>query len=324
MINERVLITYGVIYIVALGLAIWRRKTFPLGDALMLLLIAGVGFTGLVYLIVPQSPILTSPSGMKTSELMFVLAYLVFIAFFLARKKSRSTETDSFIKKRFFSIGIKLLFFVLIPLLALRLFWGIGWVELAFSAGNVSSQLISAALLLLLLGGFNLLVGSAAAPIRAHRFNAKQLTFGFGFAFLWDIVEAGLVEEFFFRVFLQARLVSYLHSPIAGIAAASLLFGLAHAPGIYLRKGDEKGVLGARPTLLNSVLYSILALSPAGWFTGLLFWRTQSLLAPILLHGGVDAVASTAEFIQGLGFLKRLGNKGSAVRLVRTHQDRAN
>lgn len=80
---------------------------------------------------------------------------------------------------------------------------------------------------------------------------------------------------------------------------ASLLFGLAHAPGIYLRRGDQHGPLGEHPSLLDTILYAILALSPTGWFTGLLYFRTQSLLAPILVHSIVDAVAHTTEFIEG-------------------------
>ena len=235
--NEPVLLIYGAIYLVALALAVWRRKTFPLGDALTILLIVGVGFTGLVFLVVRQSPPTSLPVVVPPSELVFVLAYLVFIAVLLVLRKSPPALKDHFLKKNFFSVGFKLIFFVLIPLLALRIFWGAGWTELGFSAVNVPGQLLAALLLILLFGGFNLLAGGAAAPIRARRFTARQVLLGFGLAFLWNIVETGLVEEFFFRAFLQARLVSVLNSPIGGICATSLLFGLAHAPGIYLR-GD--------------------------------------------------------------------------------------
>ena len=313
MLNEPVLLAYGVLYMLALALAIRHRKKFPLGNTLAVLLIVGFGFTGLVFLIVPQFPVPLLSSEANPTRLIFVLVYLVFVALFLARKKSPSANQESFIKKQVRTIGIKLLIFVLIPLLALRIFWNMEWRELGFSQGNLPSQILSAAVLILLLGGFNLLVGGAAAPIRARQFNAKQLVLGFGLAFIWNTVETGLVEEFFFRAFLQTILVNYLDSPISGICATSLLFGLAHAPGIYLRKGDKSGPLGEQPSLLNSILYSILALSPAGWFTGLLFWRTQSLVAPILVHAGVDAVASTAEFIKEL-FVNQSGREENAVR----------
>jgi membrane protease YdiL (CAAX protease family) len=305
--NEPVLLAYGAIYLAALVLAVWQRKTFPLGSVLPVVLILGVGFTGLIYWVVPQAPILSTPSGTKPAELIFVLAYLGFISYLLVRRKRLSADNVGFIHKKIHDIRFKILFFVLIPVLALRVFWGASWAELGFTQGNLPSQLLTAAVLIFLLGGFNLVAGGAAAPIRARLFNARQLVLGFGLAFAWESLEAGLVEEFFFRGFLQARLVNYMDSPVGGICAASLLFGLAHAPGIYLRGGDKFGPLGERPTLLNSILYAILALSPTGWFTGLLFWRTQSLIAPILVHGGIDAVAATAEFIQGLGFLKQMG-----------------
>ena len=311
--NDPVFLAYGVLYLLVLAIGIHQRKTFPLGNTLAVLLIVGFGFTGLVFLVVPQFPIPSLSYDVNPVRLIFVLAYLIFVALFLARKKSPSADQERFIKKQVRTIGIKLLIFVLIPLLALRLFWNMQWRELGFSQGNLPSQILSAAVLILLLGGFNLLVGGAAAPIRARQFNAKQLGLGFGLAFIWNIVETGLVEEFFFRAFLQTILVNYLDSPIGGICATSLLFGLAHAPGIYLRKGDSSGPLGEKPSLLNSVLYTILALSPTGWFTGLLFWRTQSLLAPILVHAGVDAVAFTATLIKELGFLKQLGKEDSTV-----------
>ena len=43
------------------------------------------------------------------------------------------------------------------------------------------------------------------------------------------------MEEFFFRVLLQTRLSAVLKSKLGGIVLASLIFGLARAPGLYLR-----------------------------------------------------------------------------------------
>jgi membrane protease YdiL (CAAX protease family) len=149
-------------------------------------------------------------------------------------------------------------------------------------------------------GGFNLFAGSGAAPLRARKFHGRQVALGLLVAFGWNIVEVGLVEEFFFRAFLQTRLINFLGAPLAGICITALLFGLAHAPGLYLRAGDQGGPLGGKPSLLNAILYTIVVLSPTGFFTGLLFLRTQSLLAPILVHAAIDTVAHAADFIEGL------------------------
>jgi membrane protease YdiL (CAAX protease family) len=304
MLQPVVLIYIG-LYLLALALAVWHRKTFPLSDALMVTLIVGFGFTLLVYLIAPHSQVTPTRTAVSLSELLFTLAYLVITAVFLAFGwRLPANQQERSIKIKLYTLGYKLLLFVVFPLVFLRLGWNRTWAELGFSAGNAAGQMLASALLILIFGAFNLLAGSAAKPIRARQFSARQLAAGMSLASLWNILEVGLVEEFYFRAFVQGRLAGYLGSPVAGICLASLLFGLAHAPGIYLRRGDEHGPLGATPTLLNSILYAILALSPTGWFTGLLYWRAQSLLAPILVHAAVDAVAHTPEFIEELGIQK--------------------
>jgi uncharacterized protein len=299
-------IIIGAIYILALVLAILRKKTFPLSETLPVVLIIGIGFTGIVYLVVPAAPVLPQAS-IPPSEYIFVLGYVVFMALLLARKTFPGVPTawkDHFLKNSSAKLISKLILFVLIPIGALILFWHTDWPELGFSPGNILSQLISAAILILLFGGFNLLAGGAAAPIRKRQFSFGQVVAGLVIAFLWNILETGLVEEFFFRGMLQTHLIVLLKSPLAGIAVTGILFGLFHAPGIYRRKGDKSGPLGENPALLDTILYTILALSTAGWFAGLLFWRTQSLLAPILVHAGIDAVASAVEFIKGFAIAK--------------------
>lgn len=291
---------YAALFVLSIGLA-WRQgKSFPFAESIMVVGIIGIGFTGLVYLATLFLD--TQPLQLKvsTGELLFVISYVTLVAFLLVYRRAPERWRGQYLKEKFAALIFKLIVFVAVPLAALRIFWNSSWESLGFSAGDVKRQLLAAALLILLFGGFNLFVGSAAKPLRSRQFSGGQIVFGFGISLLWNLLETGLVEEFFFRAFLQTRLIGALNSPLAGICLASLLFGLAHAPGIYLRKGDKVGPLGETPTLLNSILYSVVVLSAAGWFTGLLYWKTQSLLAPILVHAAVDAVAHTAEFIEGL------------------------
>lgn len=301
---DPITLSYALLYLAALALAVWRRKFFPLGESLIVVAIVGIGFTGVTYLStlpIPASPV-ESPT--PPGELAFTLVYLAAVAALLVWRKTPEGWKGHFLKEKAASLVFKLPVFVLLPMLALRLVWQESWANLGFSWGNVPGQLLAAAVMMLLFGGFNLLAGSGAAPLRNRQFSGRQMILGGTLTFLWNLVEVGLVEEFFFRAFVQTRLMGALGSPLAGICAASLLFGLAHAPGIYLRKGDRLGPLGEKPTLLNAILYAILVLSPAGWFTGLLFWRTQSLLAPILVHAAIDTAAHTAEFITGLKIRK--------------------
>lgn len=305
-LNEPVILIYIFIFIMALAAAVWRRKTFPLAESLMVMVIVGFGFTGLVYLFAPARGTAPASFTVQPAEMVFTVVYLgIVAALLIPGPPVPNAWKDDFLKKKLAVIVFKLLVFVLVPLAAVRLFWSADWASLGFSAGDVLAQLRSAAILAILFGGFNLVAGGGAAPIRARKFSAGQVSAGLGAAFLWNLVEVGLVEEFFFRGFLQTRLVSFLGTPASGILATSMLFGLAHVPGIYLRRGEKDGPIGDHPTLLNSILYAILVLSPAGWFTGLLFWRSQSLLAPILVHAAIDAVAHAADFIEGLGLQKQ-------------------
>lgn len=310
--TELIVAGYCLIYLAALGLAVWNRKSFPLSESILVILIIGIGFTGLVYFVSPEVKE-QAARVVNRSELLFTLAYLVFVSLMLVFfDPVPSAWKEDFFKRKFVRLVYKLILFVAIPLIALRLAWGVNWSGLGFSVQQLPRQLLAALILSLCFGGFNYIAGSGAKPIRAGEFSARQLTVWFPLVFLWNMLEVGLVEEFFFRAFLQTRLVHAFGSSLAGICAASLLFGLAHAPGIYLRSGDKGGPLGEHPTLLNSILYAILVLSPAGWFTGLLFARTQSLLVPILVHAAIDTVAHVSEFIQSTGSEKRILTRGTA------------
>lgn len=114
---------------------------------------------------------------------------------------------------------------------------------------------------------------------------------------LWQIVEAGLCEELLFRRLLQQRLADATRSNVAGVLWASLLFGLAHAPGLYLRGAHLlEGV--AQPTPLWAAAYSIAIVAPVGIAFGTLWARTRSLWLIVVLHGIVDLLPQLSPFIQ--------------------------
>ena len=115
--------------------------------------------------------------------------------------------------------------------------------------------------------------------------------------FLWQTLEAGLAEEVLFRRILQEKLAIALGSHIAAVAWASLLFGLAHAPGLWLRGGHlMEGVAHATPGW--AVAYSIVMIAPAGIAFGVLWARTRSLWLIVPLHGMVDLIPQLAPFIR--------------------------
>ena len=109
----------------------------------------------------------------------------------------------------------------------------------------------------------------------------------------WLSLEAGLCEEFLYRACLQSRLAAWLTSPVAGITLASVLFGLAHWPGLYLRGGP--GVDGWSTDPVQVAAFTIATLSPLSVALGLLWARSRSLLLVVLVHGAIDALPHTAE-----------------------------
>jgi membrane protease YdiL (CAAX protease family) len=73
------------------------------------------------------------------------------------------------------------------------------------------------------------------------------------------------------------------------------LFGLAHAPGLYLRGGP--GVDGWSTDPIQVAAFTIATLSPLSILFGVLWARTRSLLLVVLLHASVDVLPFTSEFI---------------------------
>jgi membrane protease YdiL (CAAX protease family) len=128
------------------------------------------------------------------------------------------------------------------------------------------------------------------------------LNLGAGVALAWVVgswawlsVEAGVCEEFLFRVCLQSRLTAWMKSPTAAIVVTSLLFGLSHWPGLYLRGGP--GVDGWSTDPVQVAAYTVSTLAPLSLAIGLLWARTRSLLLIVLVHGAIDALPNTAEFV---------------------------
>ena len=53
MAPDPIFFIYAGILLLSLAAAVWRRKIFPLSETVVVTLIVGVGFTGLVYWIAP-------------------------------------------------------------------------------------------------------------------------------------------------------------------------------------------------------------------------------------------------------------------------------
>lgn len=115
-------------------------------------------------------------------------------------------------------------------------------------------------------------------------------------SFVWIAVDAGLNEEFLFRAVLQTRLAAWFKSEWTGIVVTSVLFGLAHSPGLFMRGGP--GVDGWSTDPWQVIAYTIATLAPLSLFVGFLYARTKSLLLCVLIHASVDLLPNLAEFLK--------------------------
>jgi len=168
----------------------------------------------------------------------------------------------------------KLLLFVLIPFLIYKK-QGFSLRDFGFAIKRGENfgrkQLTSFIIISIVILLFDYFISGGSKPLREGQLTGKQLAIGLPAVFAWMAVEAGLVEEFFFRALLQSRISVLLKSPIAGIVISGLIFGLAHAPGLFLRgTGSDEG-LGLHPSLWFCMAYCVVVLSAAGFFMGIVW-----------------------------------------------------
>jgi membrane protease YdiL (CAAX protease family) len=215
--------------------------------------------------------------------------------------------------------------------------WALSWVREAFAAGpdqeiavmllKLAAHVVLPAALLLALGasvrplfaagwrrpgfwpalvvlgavlvGLLMVVSPSLKTIAALGAAPAAVALGVAGSFLWVSVEAGLNEEFFFRAVLQTRLAAAMKSPAWGIVVTSVLFALSHAPGLYLRGTPETDGWSTDPVQVAA--FTIATLAPISILFGTLWARTRSLLLVVLLHGSVDVLPFTAEFMRTWG-----------------------
>jgi membrane protease YdiL (CAAX protease family) len=192
----------------------------------------------------------------------------------------------------------KLLVLVFVPFLLWRRLWRYRlpqFVDLRAGLGGHwrAAVIMSVALVLL-----QAVVGRGPRELAALHPHAIELFAGVLVTASWLFVGVGIVEEFFFRGLLQARLAALTRSELGGLVLAAVCFGLAHAPGFYLRPALSGEALGAHPGLLMAIGYSLVITSVTGFFLGILWIRTRNLLLVALVHTANDLLPALADTIR--------------------------
>jgi uncharacterized protein len=233
------------------------------------------------------------PAIESGAVLLYLAAYAVlFLGFGMSAAREAAPEGPV---QELLVMGLKLAAHVVLPALLLALLGA----KLAplFQAGLVGRKfwrtlVVMGAIILGLLA----VISPSLQNIAATNTRAAALAWIAPVSFVWITIEAGLSEEFLFRGVVQTRLSAFFRSAWAGVIVTSVLFGLAHAPGLFLRGGP--GVDGWSTDPVQVLAHTIAVLTPISLLFGLIYARTKSLLLVVLLHGLVDVLPNMDEFIR--------------------------
>ena len=289
---------------VALFLALWGGSTLYLGMTgadwtfpIISLAIFGVGLSAIGWLPTrgaKTEAIEVRNPAKQSGALIFYLALYaaLFLGFGMGALRENIPEGR---EQELAVMGVKLLVHLVLPAILLVLIGGKLAPLLKSQVGPKQfwrTLIVIGAIILALLA----VVTPSLKQINETGASLALLAWAAPASFLWIAIEAGLNEEFLYRAVLQTRLSALFKSAWTGIAVTSILFGLAHAPGLFLRGGPETDGWSTDP--LQVIAYTIATLAPLSLFFGFLYARTKSLLLVVLLHGMVDVLPNLAEFIR--------------------------
>lgn len=275
---------------------------FDAREALPAFAILGLIFPALSLLATRRVPTLPHAVRRPALETAVLVAYLAVIAAVLvwgfgsvARIRAEPVHT-------FVLLGLKLATFVVVPagmyLASVYKIRELAPVSLTWPELRPALWM---SLAVLLMQSF---LGRGLHDIRQAHLPVWMLAVAIPLTFVWLVIEVGVVEEFFFRALLQERLAAALRSPWGGLVVAALLFGLVHAPGLYLRTAATQESIGPHPSLLMAVGYSIVMTSLAGLFLGVLWMRTKNFAVVVIVHAAGDFLPNLVPWIKAFHLAK--------------------
>lgn len=315
LLNPGVLV-FVVLYVASL-VVLLRIPGFEAGDVLVVLVLFGIVLPLLAWVATRKVRPLAVLQRRSGAELLLVAGLLVGLSIYLIggpQAIDHALPADwSSSRQIHFLVNLirKLVVFVFIPYLLFRVLFGYRWRDFGLQGASWRelgrSHLFVVLLLSAVILSFQFFLGGGAAPVRQGKLYGVQLWLGLPLCFIWLAIEAGLVEEFFFRALVQTRLAAWFRSEITGVAFMALLFGLAHAPGFIFRGAAVVEGLGDQPTALDALAYSIVVLAPGAIVFGVVWARTKNLLAVIAIHAATDLLPNVAGFVRDWG----IGGGGS-------------
>src|SRR5579862_3265912 len=277
---------YGALY-AGMLLAMRKAGDFDVTEPLFVLAILGFGFPLAAWLMTLRVAPLRYEVANPQQELRTVAVCLAVVVAFITwglgwlHRLVPSDPADSVA-----ILAAKLAVFVALPAFLMKVQFGYRWRQLA-PLSLPARHVVAMTGMALLMLAFQSVMGRGLRDLLSAHVPTGALLIGFPLTFVWLAVEAGVVEEFFFRVLLQTRLAAVLRSELAAIVLMSVIFGLAHAPGIYLRTAMTQESV-QHPSVLMAVGYSIVITSVAGFFLGVLWARTRNFAVVVVVHAMTD------------------------------------
>jgi membrane protease YdiL (CAAX protease family) len=296
-----------IIYIASLAF-LFQSKIYSIEEAIFALIIIGFFFSTVGWFTTKSAKVLEFSVDPTNLEILISASYVVFVFLYLIFGVSL---IDAFLPKVwvenpqiFFLVKIikKLLVFVIIPYVLISRFFGYSAKDFGFRKealkeffkSHLPTVLIISSLMVLL----QFFIGNAASPIRQGEFTTSQILFALPLCFIALFVEVGLVEEFFYRVFLQSRFAAFFKSEVAGIVIVAMIFAVSHAPGLIFRQAGISDGLGATPNAWEAIAYTISTISLISIMFGIIWIRKRNLLALIFIHAMTDLLPNLPEFIR--------------------------
>jgi membrane protease YdiL (CAAX protease family) len=302
-----ILIAGLLLYCGAFGILL-GNKNFDTAGAVVVLVVFGIVLPLIAWVTTRHAIPLSISIQAGTTELIVLILYVVAVSLYLIGgpqwidQHLPTAWTDSARIKSVITLAKKLIVFVAVPFAIFRFGFGYRLRNFGIQRESLRALRGSHLLVTLVVSGaflaFQYFVSGGGAAFQRERFTASQLVLGLPLCFIWLFVEAGLVEEFFFRALVQSQLATAFKSELGGIALMSLIFGLAHAPGFIFRHAGEVEGLGSNPNAVDAIAYSIVVLAVSGITFGVIWARTKNLFALMLVHAAGDLLPNFGSFIR--------------------------
>ena len=281
----------------------------PLHIAIILivvLMVFGIVFPLIAWIATRRATPLSISVTPDKFQLIVLIGYIIVLSIYLVGgpqwidQHLPSSWIDSARTKFFITLGKKLIVFVAIPFAIFRFGFGYRLRDFGIQAEGLRALRYSHLPVVVVMGGaflaFQYFLSGGGAAFQHGQFPINQLLIGLPICFIWLFVEAGLVEEFFFRALIQSHLAAAFESEVSGTVLMSLIFGLAHAPGFIFRHAGEVEGLGSNLSALDAVAYSIVVLAMSGVTFGVVWARTKNLFAVMLIHAAGDLLPNFGAF----------------------------